>query len=73
MRTLIDLKAEQRRLLDDFCSERNISMAKAIRMALNDFFKELKVNDHKIEGEGLWSHRNLDGVQYQQDCREEWE
>jgi hypothetical protein len=72
MRTLIDLKTEQRLLLDEFCAERNISIAKAIRIALNNFFKEIKPKSVKIEGKGLWSNRKIDGVKYQQDLREEW-
>jgi hypothetical protein len=73
MRTLIDLKAEQRLMLDQFCAERNISMAKAIRMALNHFFKDIKPDDQKLEGQGLWSHKKTDGLQIQQELRDEWD
>ena len=73
MRTLIDLKPEQRSLLDEYCAERNISMAKAIRMALDNFFKETKLNNSTLEGQGIWKDRKIDGVMYQKALREEWD
>ena len=73
MRTLIDLKVEQRRMLDEFCAERNISIAKAIRMALNNFFKEAQTKSSTLEGQGIWKDRATDGVKYQQALRAEWD
>ena len=59
MRTIIDLKDEQRRMLDEFCAERNISLAKAIRMALDNFFKEPQSKSSDLEGQGIWKHKNI--------------
>jgi predicted transcriptional regulator len=48
------------------------SRAALVREAITDFLREKSIPQAEAAF-GLWKERNLDGVAYQNDLRQEWE
>jgi metal-responsive CopG/Arc/MetJ family transcriptional regulator len=71
MRILVDIPDEDLKLLNGVAKKLAISRAEFVRRAIT-----LSLEPHrearKQQAFGLWAHRNLDGVEYQQRLREEW-
>lgn len=78
MRTIIDIPDEQLKHLSALCEKQDISRSEAIRRAIALYVEEKKalLMDKKALREaayGLWSDRDIDGVEYQRRLRAEWD
>lgn len=71
VRTIIDLPADQLEALTLMCRRERISRAEAIRRLLGaQLSKEAAAGGERAFG--LWRHRQLDGLAYQERMRREW-
>jgi predicted transcriptional regulator len=71
MRTLVDIGDKQIRALDELAKKERQSRAALIREAVDDYLaKRQSVGIDKAFG--LWGHRKVDGLAYQQKIRDEW-
>jgi metal-responsive CopG/Arc/MetJ family transcriptional regulator len=71
MRTIIELHAEQLEGLDVVCRRDSISRAEAIRRAIDGMIA--REEPARAKAFGLWRGRGIDGVEYQDAIRKEWE
>ena len=71
MRTIIELHAEQLDGLDVVCRRDSISRAEAIRRAIDAMIA--REEPARAKAFGLWRGRGIDGVEYQETLRKEWE
>ena len=72
MRTIVDLPKEQLKLLATLCDRKKLSRAEIIRQAIHLYLKQ-EIHHSKTEAFGLWKNRSVDGLQYQNKCRAEWD
>ena len=71
MRTLVDIPEGELEQLTVLSRSRNVSRAELIRQAVSRFLSENKAG---LENSfGLWKKRAVDGVEYQERLRGEWE
>jgi hypothetical protein len=71
MRTLVDIPDGELEQLTVLSRSRNVSRAELIRQAVSGFLSE---NRAGLENSfGLWKKRAVDGVEYQERLRGEWE
>jgi hypothetical protein len=71
MRMLVDLPEAELERLNVLSRARKVSRAELIRQAVAGFLAQNKAG---LEGSfGLWKHRDVDGVKYQEKLRGEWE
>jgi hypothetical protein len=71
MRTLVDIPEGELEQLTILSRSRNVSRAELIRQAVSGFLSENKAG---LENSfGLWKKRAVDGVEYQERLRREWE
>lgn len=71
MRTLVDLPERELAQLTALSRSRKTSRAELIRQAVAGYLAQNRVG---IEGSfGLWKSQGVDGLQYQETLREEWE
>jgi len=71
MRTLVDIPDGELEQLTVLSRSRNVSRAELIRQAVSRFLSENKAG---LENSfGLWKKRAVDGVEYQERLRGEWE
>lgn len=71
MRTLVDIPDGELEQLTVLSRQRKVSRAELIRQAVSGFLAENKAG---LEGSfGLWKKRAVDGVEYQERLRGEWE
>ncbi len=72
MRTIIDLPPEQIEALKQMGIHSRLSRAELVRRAVAEYIgrHQLDQNDNAF---GLWKDRVIDGVEYQQRLRMEWE
>jgi hypothetical protein len=71
MRTLVDIPDGELEQLTVLSLSRNVSRAELIRQAVSGFLSENKAG---LENSfGLWKKRAVDGVEYQERLRREWE
>ena len=72
MRTIVDLTDEQVEALARLGEQQDLSRAALVRAAVDDYLAK-----HTGEGWqqafGLWRERGVDGLDYQQALRDEWE
>jgi Arc/MetJ-type ribon-helix-helix transcriptional regulator len=76
MRTLVDIPEEQIEALDRLSRAERKSRAAIIRAAVADYLKERDQAERKaaIEaGFGLWKDLGIDGLEYQERIRAEWD
>lgn len=71
MRTIVDLKDDQLDNLARICSREKISRAEAVRQAVALFIATKGSLDAKAAF-GIWKNRKVDGLEYQQQIRNEW-
>ena len=72
MRTIIDLPASQLEGLDWLCRRDGISRAEAIRRAVALMMRDCRSAEPQVAF-GLWRDRTIDGLQYQETVRSEWD
>jgi hypothetical protein len=71
MRTLVDIPESELEQLTVLSRSRKVSRAELIRQAVTGFLSENKAG---LENSfGLWKKRAVDGVEYQEQLRREWE
>jgi predicted transcriptional regulator len=71
MRTLIDIDEKQVRELDRVARNQNRSRASIVREAVTDYLQRQAKGAGK-DAFGLWGHRKIDGLSYQEKIRGEW-
>jgi metal-responsive CopG/Arc/MetJ family transcriptional regulator len=71
MRTLVDLPDAELEELTALSRSRKTSRAELIRQAVAEFLAQNRAGVD--ESFGLWKGRGVDGVEYQQKLRGEWE
>lgn len=72
VRTIIDLPEDQLAGLDALCRAEGVSRAEAIRRAVAGMLARNQAA-HAGRAYGLWKGRRLDGPDYQQALRHEWD
>ena len=71
MRTLVDIPDGELEQLTVLSRSRKVSRAELIRQAVSGFLAENKAGLE--DSFGLWKKRAVDGVEYQERLRGEWE
>jgi len=71
MRTLVDLPEGELERLNVLSRTRKVSRAELIRQAVSGFLEQNKPG--LDDSFGLWKQRGVDGVEYQERLRGEWE
>ena len=71
MRTLIDMTDAQVEKLDDLARQNRQSRAALIRTAIDEYL-DRHCQEHLEDAFGLWSDRQVDGLEYQEKLRAEW-
>ena len=71
MRTIIDIPNSLVESLDRIGAANNHSRAALIREAISDFLRTKSLSQAESSF-GLWKHRKMDGLHYQNDLRKEW-
>src|SRR6266851_2709256 len=71
MRTLVDLPEGELERLNILSRTRKVSRAELIRQAVSGFLAQNKAGLE--DSFGLWKKRGVDGVEYQERLRGEWE
>ena len=72
MRTIIEVPPVQLQALDGLCEREGISRAEAIRRAIAEHLLRNPVPDRR-RAFGLWRERRIDGLEYQEAIRREWD
>jgi hypothetical protein len=72
MRTLVDIPAEDLNLLNGVVKTLAISRAEFVRRTISKSLESYRQRQ-KQEAFGLWASRPVDGLQYQERMREEWQ
>ena len=71
MRTIIDLPDDQVTRLAALCRRNRLSRAEAVRRAVAAYLDAHGVAEGD-EAFGIWRGRNLDGLTYERNVRDEW-
>jgi Ribbon-helix-helix protein, copG family len=71
MRTLVDLPEEELERLNILSRSRKVSRAELIRQAVAGYLEQNKVGLE--DSFGLWKKKAVDGVEYQERLRGEWD
>ena len=71
MRIKISLPDHNLSALDKVCATQGISRAEAIRRAVEAYLANSRI-DSEDKIFGMWSDRNVDGLEYQRQIRSEW-
>jgi metal-responsive CopG/Arc/MetJ family transcriptional regulator len=71
MRTLVDIPEDELEELNALSQARKVSRAELIRQAVAEFLAQNKAGLE--DSFGLWKGRAVDGVDYQNKLRREWE
>ena len=71
MRTLVDIPEDELEELNALSQARKVSRAELIRQAVAGFLAQNKAGLE--DSFGLWKGRGVDGVDYQNKLRSEWE
>jgi predicted transcriptional regulator len=72
MRTLVDIPEEDIKALDDLARRRKEPRAKVIRRAVREHINKSRKPDIS-EFFGLWKDAPVDGLEFQQRIRTEWD
>lgn len=74
IRTLISLEKEDKEWLSQFSNERGQSVSETIRQAIRHFIENVPQKRDEIftRAAGLWAHHKKDGLEYQEEIRNEW-
>lgn len=76
MRTLVDIPKEDLEALDRLSKAERTSRAAIIRTAIADYIRDREQAERRAAMEaafGLWKDRGIDGLEYQERIRAEWE
>ena len=72
MRTLVDIPEGDLSRLTKLSKTRKVSRAQLVRSAVSRFLQE-EESDSLDKLFGIWTDRNIDGLEYQEQMRREWE
>ena len=72
MKTLVDIPESDMTRLTKLSKERKVSRAHLVRSAVSQFLRE-EEPDTLDKLFGIWKDRNIDGLEYQEQMRREWE
>ncbi len=72
MRTIVDLTDEQIIALKSVSDRAKLSRAELLRRAVDEYLLKYKLQEDD-SAFGLWSSRDKDGLEYQNEKRKEWE
>lgn len=72
MRTIIQIDDAEAKELEKLCSEKGWSRAKGFREGVRLLLKQYK-ETKDVDVFGIWKNKQIDGLEYQQKLREEWE
>lgn len=76
MKTTIELSDVQAKALEQYCRATELTPEQAIQRALNLLAPESSMQPRRILREhpafGLWRHRNISALDYQEQLRNEW-
>jgi hypothetical protein len=72
MRTLVDIPAEDLKLLNGVVKTLAISRAEFVRRAIAKSLEPHRLSQEQAAF-GLWARRRVDGLKYQERMREEWQ
>ncbi|MDB4744428.1 ribbon-helix-helix protein, CopG family [Verrucomicrobia bacterium] len=73
MRTIIDIPEDMLNKLDTARARQKCSRASLIREAIDTFLKAHPDSTDVKKAFGIWKDNGLDGMDYQEDIRREWE
>ena len=73
MRTIVEIPDEVVQALDRVCVHEKRSRAALIREAVSSYLSRNSPDPSDSGAFGIWKHRNVDGVKYQRQLRNEWE
>ena len=76
VRTVITLDEEEKKWLDCYSQTHRQSLAKTVRLAIQQFHKrQQKGHDRQVleKAYGMWDGQNGDAVDYVRKIRSEWE
>lgn len=72
MRTIVELPEQQIEALKALSDKEGLSRAELVRRAVAAYLR-LHQNENNESAFGLWQKRNIDGLHYQQQLRQEWD
>ena len=72
MRTIIEIPKEVVDELDKIGTNENRSRASLIRDAIDGYLETKADRKDNTTGFGIWKHRKVDGLAFQQELRNEW-
>jgi metal-responsive CopG/Arc/MetJ family transcriptional regulator len=72
MRTLVDIPDKDLTRLNKLSRDRKVSRAHLVRTAVERYLRE-EEPDSLDQLFGIWKDRNIDGLEYQEQMRREWE
>lgn len=72
MRTLVDIPESDLRRLNKLSKSRKLSRAELVRTAVAQYLRQ-EEPDSLDKIFGIWKDRNIDGLEYQEQMRREWE
>lgn len=72
MRTIIQIGDSEAQELAKLCAEMGWSRAKGFREGVRMLLKHHK-QTQDVDVFGIWKNKKIDGLEYQQKLREEWE
>jgi len=72
VRTLVDIPEGDLSRLTKLSKTRKVSRAQLVRSAVSRFLQE-EESDSLDKLFGIWTDRNIDGLEYQEQMRREWE
>ena len=73
MRTIIDIPEDMLTQLDTARARQKCSRASLIRKAIDTFLKKQSDPSVPDKAFGLWKENDLDGLDYQNELRTDWE
>jgi metal-responsive CopG/Arc/MetJ family transcriptional regulator len=72
VRTLVDIPDNDVQRLNRLSKDRKVSRAHLVRTAVAEYLRQ-EEPDSLDKLFGIWKDRNIDGLEYQEQMRREWE
>ncbi len=74
MRTIIDIPDMQVKVLNQLSKKKKVSRAEIIRQALTNYIAKCTRQKKSYNNAfGLWEDKKMNSLEYQKNCRKEWE